>query len=461
MKDSRKAEEVAANRVRTLSQLLAERSSRVRAAAASRRSRTNLLLNWGMPIHARYPISGCGFSCRILSAGIPVCGPMDCRQAIRRAGLSWTHFPRLSSRATMRMWGGGMAKRKKRDAHRARSEGARRWAGNTVGGDSSAARPITDRRMMEEFFWAIEAEMDGREFDSVDEMNRALEPYQGKSVLSLKPRTEAERAQKIMFQAFGEPRKADRLRLAREALAVSADCADAYVVLAEETEDLEEKIRLYQQGTEAGERFLGPSFREEYDGHFWQAHRTRPYMRARLGLAQALMEAGRLEESIAELRALLELNPQDNQGVRSLLGWLLIRLRRDGEAMALLREHDDGLCECAWNKALVKFRQRGDVPIARQYLQEALLNNRHVLPYLFGLYELPREAPAYFQPGGEDEAMAYVIEYGVFWDETEGALGWVKQATEEFVYGGRTRPQPDGGPKPPVLLRLDKTDRRS
>ncbi len=40
------------------------------------------------------------------------------------------------------------------------------------------------------------------------------------------------RAEEIMYQAFNTTKPAERVRLARKALDVSADCADAYVVLA-------------------------------------------------------------------------------------------------------------------------------------------------------------------------------------------------------------------------------------
>ena len=43
-------------------------------------------------------------------------------------------------------------------------------------------------------------------------------------------------------------------------------------------------------GLDAGELALGPEGFEEYDGHFWGFLETRPYMRARHGLALALLK---------------------------------------------------------------------------------------------------------------------------------------------------------------------------
>src|SRR5438132_14036893 len=64
---------------------------------------------------------------------------------------------------------------------------------------------------------------------------RAL--FEGKS-----PRRSAvDEAQEIMYRAWETPDRDRRIRLAREALAVSPDCADAYVLLAEESAATPEK----------------------------------------------------------------------------------------------------------------------------------------------------------------------------------------------------------------------------
>lgn len=52
---------------------------------------------------------------------------------------------------------------------------------------------------------------------------------------------------------------------------------------------------------------------------YWQELDTRPYMRARHGLGLALMQLHRYEDALAEFEILLDLNPNDNQGIRFLL----------------------------------------------------------------------------------------------------------------------------------------------
>src|SRR5262249_20822749 len=123
-------------------------------------------------------------------------------------------------------------------------------------------------------------------------------------------------AQELMYEAF-EAQGASRAVLAREALAISPDCADAYLLLAEETTStLEESRELLEHGVAAGERALGPEPFEQDVGYFWGLLETRPYMRARAALARTLWALGRREEAVVHQRELLRLNPNDNLGVR-------------------------------------------------------------------------------------------------------------------------------------------------
>ncbi len=117
----------------------------------------------------------------------------------------------------------------------------------------------------------------------------------------------------------------------------------------------------------AGERALGKQVFEEYAGHFWGMLETRPYMRARQGLAQCLWEAGRREEAAEHYQALLRLNPDDNQGVRYSLATLLLDMDRDQDLRRLLAEYeDDASAVWAYTKTLLAFREGGELPAGQQ-----------------------------------------------------------------------------------------------
>lgn len=236
-------------------------------------------------------------------------------------------------------------------------------------------------------------------------------------------------AQELMYQAWEETNPAKRIILAHEALSASPDCADAYELLAEEEAGTRARaLEYYQKGVEAGERALGQEYFEEKEGHFWGLLETRPYMRARQGLAQLLWDMGRKEEAIAHCRDILRLNPGDNQGVRYMLLNLLVGLNRDDEAQALLAEYeDDAMAEWLYTRALLAFRAEGASQAATQALRAALQQNRHVPAYLTGRKRIPNRLPDYMGWGDDKEAVHYAHGHLAHWRRTSGALAWLQE----------------------------------
>jgi tetratricopeptide (TPR) repeat protein len=236
-----------------------------------------------------------------------------------------------------------------------------------------------------------------------------------------------EQAQDLMWDAWDTRDRKRRVAMAQEALRLSPDCADAFCLLAGETARTPvETIALYRQGVEAGERALGPAAFEEDVGDFWGILETRPYMRARQGLAHSLWDAGQHDEAIGHYRELLRLNPGDNQGNRYLLAECLLKLDRDQELAALIEERgDDYSVDFLYAKALLAFRRGGDSAAARAELAEAKTCNPHVAAYLLGRKRVPRASPDYLSFGGEDEAQEYARRWRPCWLRSEGALRWL------------------------------------
>lgn len=237
-------------------------------------------------------------------------------------------------------------------------------------------------------------------------------------------------AQDIIYDAWEYRDPMRRAALARKALKLCADCADAYVLLAEAAPTPAKALHLYRQGVNAGERALGKEDFESDAGHFWGILETRPYMRARAGLAQSLWDYGSHDEALAHWRDLLRLNPNDNQGIRYVLAARLLELGRDRELAVLLKEHqDDGRAFMIWTRALFAFRAEGDSPKSRRALARALHSNPHVPAYLLGDKPIPRELPDYTGLGDESEAMCWAAENFKAWHTTNGALAWLAQRT--------------------------------
>ena len=233
-----------------------------------------------------------------------------------------------------------------------------------------------------------------------------------------------ERAQDLVYAAM-DARGRRRILLARKALEVSPDCTDAHVLLAEECADLGQARDLYVQGVAAGERTLGPAIFEGA-GPFWIDERTRPYMRARFGLAQCLEDQGQRDEALAHYRELLRLNPGDNQGVRYAFLNALLLMGRDDEAGTLLRQFaDEPSALWQYGSALWAFRREGDCPSSRQQLRAAFRSNRHLPGYLTGDSEWTDGTPDSYDMGSKEEAVVCVDELGDAWKATPGAIEWL------------------------------------
>jgi tetratricopeptide (TPR) repeat protein len=235
-------------------------------------------------------------------------------------------------------------------------------------------------------------------------------------------------ANEVADKAWREDEVEKRLRLARQALEISPDCTEAYLVLAYESDTFEATQDWLEKAVEAGERTLGQEFLAENAGDLWYWHQARPYLRAVDGLAESLAEQGRLEEALVKYRELLDLNDEDQQGARYNALRLLLQLKRDPEAVDLLAEYEeDDSVIWAYSRALIAFRSRGDTPQSRRALKKALKTNPHTPDYLAGAKPLPAEAPEVIGFGDENEAIEYALEHYPLWWATPGAVDWLKK----------------------------------
>ncbi|MEM7131021.1 MAG: tetratricopeptide repeat protein [Chloroflexota bacterium] len=288
--------------------------------------------------------------------------------------------------------------------------------------------PQAARMDMERSLRGVNKLLEGQDFDSVDEINAFLQSQLvGGKAPEFVPETPEEEAQEIMYEAWQTEDPRQRVALARQAIEIDADCVDAYVLLAEETAgSVADAKKLYADGVRAGERALGADFFEENEGHFWGITETRPYMRARMGLADCCWSLGQHADAIEHYQEMLRLNPGDNQGVRYLLLTCLLESKEDDKAKELLDQFDDdAMASWHYSRALWTFRQFGDREIARDELATALEQNSFVPAYLLGEKGLPRQRPEYIEWGGESEAVEYAASAIQLWKETPGALKWL------------------------------------
>ena len=235
-----------------------------------------------------------------------------------------------------------------------------------------------------------------------------------------------EQAQALIDQAWEARTQRQAAALARRALEIFPDCADAYNVLAgAEARSAEDALVLYEHGVDAGRRSLGNAFFDEHRGHFWGMIETRPYLRARRGLADCLWALGRKRESLTHCEALLELNPDDNQGIRHGLLSRYLALGNDMGAARLFRDYPhDASAAFLWSRVLLDLR-RGDQVAATEHLVLAMHGNPHVAGFFAGKRKPPARLPAHYSAGDRNEAALYIANFAEAWLASADAMDWL------------------------------------
>ncbi|MFQ5793575.1 MAG: tetratricopeptide repeat protein [Candidatus Bipolaricaulia bacterium] len=222
-------------------------------------------------------------------------------------------------------------------------------------------------------------------------------------------------------------------RCFREALRLDPTLADAHNGLAEVAiarEDLSQAEAHYRRAYELAREALGTESPRAY--HWWGEIETRPYMRARAGLAVIYWMTDRYAEAIAEYEALLKLNPNDNQGARYLIGPLH---QLAGDLKAALRAYrryekdypedvGDPHYTFCWGLVLYEAGHRREAVIK---WREALFQNIYIAPLLLGERLPEEEIWTFTDLQWPEYAEEYVELYGILWDRAPEALACLRR----------------------------------
>jgi tetratricopeptide (TPR) repeat protein len=130
----------------------------------------------------------------------------------------------------------------------------------------------------------------------------------------------------------------------------------------------------------------GGGRRIERDGRLvpWPILENRPYLRALGNLALALAEQRKWPEALAIHQRMLELNPNDNQGVRYLIG---VEHLQVGDSQGAIEAFEKCIGEevgCSFGLALARLRAFGSSADVGEPLLSGFAANRYVAPMLLG-----------------------------------------------------------------------------
>ncbi|MGC8549070.1 MAG: tetratricopeptide repeat protein [Acidobacteriaceae bacterium] len=266
-------------------------------------------------------------------------------------------------------------------------------------------------------------------FATIESLNSALAQLTSAGSLdALEPMdlTEKEMAQELAYDAMEADSPAKARKLAQKALALDPDCVDALVLLAGlESRSPQEAIESLRKAVQAGERSLGADFIRKNKGYFWLILETRPWMRAMQELADMLRSQKLNDEAIRIYEKMLDLNPNDNQGVRDLLLGLYLATSNLDSAAGLLGKYErDSSASFAWGRVLERFL-KGDLTQAASALKKARKSNPHVELFLIAKKPLPDDLPEMYSLGSEEEAIVCMDSIGFAWTVHNDALLWL------------------------------------
>ncbi|PTM10096.1 MAG: hypothetical protein DA408_16790 [Bacteroidetes bacterium] len=270
-------------------------------------------------------------------------------------------------------------------------------------------------------------------FGSEEELQKFLnEAVVGKKLGEILPpqkgkKSNAEKAQDLLLEAFAvAPRKG--AKLAQEAIKLDPNNADAYVYLAANEKSVGKAIQYYTKGLEAGKRAIGAKDFEEFKGHFWGFHETRPFMRAKAGLASCLYLTGQVEEAINHYQEMLVLNSDDNQGIRYQLAICLVEQNKAEAFEKLYKTYQsDSSAVFQYTYALYLFKKEGSSLKSNRALKKAYETNPHVMAFLTGEKMVPDYLPDFMGRGDENEAIFCINDSGRIWQKTPGAMEWARE----------------------------------
>ncbi len=242
----------------------------------------------------------------------------------------------------------------------------------------------------------------------------------------------AYKAQEIAYNAmeymYRDEEKA--ASLCRKALRIHPECVDALSMLAEiESDTVNDYITAMEKAVKAGRKDLGKDYFEKERGNFWGLLETRPFMRAMSQLGDGYMQFGKkgYDKTIEIFEEMLNLNPNDNQGIRYALVGCYLTTKRYEQAGELLKRHkEDTMAFFMWSRVLHDYITRGTEK-AEKTLKSAMDSNPHVWKYLTGKKRLPRYLPSTYSPGEETEAICCAHSLKEAWKTHRQAKNWLKE----------------------------------
>lgn len=248
--------------------------------------------------------------------------------------------------------------------------------------------------------------------------------------------TSLDRAQALIYDAFELPATMsnERIRLARQALTTSRNCADAHTLLAEEEASTDEiALRHYTDAIKAAERALQDVDLTARPGDFWYLMKLRPLLRALAGAADLSLVLNEPERALGLYRRLYAIDALDLMEVREAYVGLLTEFALNDELIEFLHRQgrlktiEDESIHVEFSMVLAFFRMLGDSGTARLALEAAAERHPRMVGYLLGAERITANDLLSLDAADEGvQAVQYFVRDIWLWLSTPNAIEWVR-----------------------------------
>ena len=267
-----------------------------------------------------------------------------------------------------------------------------------------------------------------QKFESMEDVEAFMKEVSKGPIPQFEPEGDKERAEQMAYEAM-QLDDDDARDMLDEALILDPDCIMAFAGLGALEPNPAIALALYERGIAIGsDTYFADDYLKEHTGHFWLIHETRPFMECLKGIAESNFYLGRPFPAMTTWMHMLELNPNDNQGVRFDLLAVLAGFGDQEEFPKFDKQYEnDAAAATFFNRALHAFTTQGPGPQVKKLLDQAMERNAHVVPMLMER-DPDLQRPGGYMLGSKEEALSYLSIAHMIWWGAPGAIDWLKKS---------------------------------
>jgi len=275
----------------------------------------------------------------------------------------------------------------------------------------------------EKYLFRIIAEIEKRNLETFEEADAFIKEFNRKLATEGYPDTDDNkiRSQELVLDAFDLP-DSEGMKLVKKAYKLDPENPDIYNYFGLKEKKASKAIKYFQKALKLAEKRLGKEYLEENKGAYGKMVQSRPYLRAKDGIASSLMFMNKKDLAIEKYEELWELDKTDRMNVVEILSKLYVEMKYFDKFEKMLEKinPEDNTVVC-YNNFLYHYLKYGDSKKTREALKLAISVNKHVVDFLLGEKELTDESFPYTIVGSEEEAQYYLTTYIDLWVQLPGA----------------------------------------